>query len=236
MLRACVVVVISAGAAMRNIRLGKGQVSGLLQLLVVVLVIIGALLMSNALKPSGRSAGWQAGGGEARAVTVSLVQPASISQRLTVDLSGVVQNRTSTDVAAQVGGRVVEVASAFRTGGTIESGGLIFQIERREYELALERTLAEIAAAESEIELLETEADLARLYERTLADLAGSGMESVASLALTHAVEIADTLPPGMELQRLRARVADTPPMSRAHARLREAALAVLDRSGRPAS
>ncbi len=147
---------------MRKIRLGKGQISGLLQLLVVVLVIVGALLMSNALKPSGRPAGWQAGGDQARAVTVSVVDPVSISHRLTVNLSGVVQNRTSTDVAAQVGGRVVEVSSAFRTGGTIDAGGLIFQIERREYELALERTLAEIAAAESEVELLETEADLAR--------------------------------------------------------------------------
>ncbi len=161
MLRACVVLGISAGGAMRKIRLDKGQVSGLLQLLVVVLVIVGALLLSNALKPSSRPAGWQAGGGDARAVTVSLVTPAAVSHRLTVNLTGVVQNRTSTDVAAQVGGRVVDVAPAFRPGGTIAAGGLIFQIERREYELALERTLAEIAGAKSEIELLETEADLA---------------------------------------------------------------------------
>jgi RND family efflux transporter MFP subunit len=75
-----------------------------------------------------------------------------------VRLNGVVEARTITSVIPQVAGRVVNVASAFRPGASVARGDVLFRIDPSDYRLAVERTLAEIEVARSDLARLEAEA------------------------------------------------------------------------------
>jgi RND family efflux transporter MFP subunit len=61
-------------------------------------------------------------------------------------------------VIPQVTGRVVKVSPGFRPGASVAKGDVLFVIDPSDYELAVERTLAEIEAARSELTRLEAEA------------------------------------------------------------------------------
>ena len=130
--------------------------AGWFQLLFVVTVVGGAILVSVSLKPetSNRFS--------TRApdlVVVSVVEPQSTAYEPSISLNGVVEARSVTDVIPQVSGRVIDVSPAFRPGAAFAEGDLLFRIEPSDYELAVERTLAEIEAARSELALLEAQAE-----------------------------------------------------------------------------
>ncbi len=130
--------------------------TGALQLLFVVGVVGTALLLSLSLRPE------QNGAPPARTAAglkVSVVAPAAIAYRPKLSLSGTVAARTVTNIVPEVPGRIVEVSDAFRPGGYLNAGEVVFRIEPADYELAVERTLAEIEAARSELTLLEAEAE-----------------------------------------------------------------------------
>lgn len=128
--------------------------AGLLQLGFVVLVVGAAIFASASMKPDGKSNRTRRADD---AVAVAVYEPVETTFRPTVHLNGVVESRTLTDVIPQVGGRVVEVSPAFRPGAEVEAGTVLFVIEQADYELAVERTLTEISAAESELALLEAQ-------------------------------------------------------------------------------
>ena len=124
--------------------------AGTFQLLFVVAVVGAAILFSVALKPE------QPGAFAKRmpqAVSVSVVAPGEAVYRPTVSLNGVVESRTVTDIIPQVSGRVVEVSPGFRAGARVARGDILLRINPADYELAVERTLAEIEAARSELAL-----------------------------------------------------------------------------------
>jgi len=129
--------------------------AGALQLAFVIGVVGLALLLSTSLRPdsSGPSSA-------ARSIepVVSIVTPVATPYRPSVRLNGVVQARTVTRIIPQVSGRVVEVSAAFRPGASVSTDGVLFVIDPSDYELAVERTLAEIEAARSELTRLEAEA------------------------------------------------------------------------------
>lgn len=130
--------------------------TGALQLLFVVGVVGAALLLSLSLRPE------QNGAPPLRAAAglpVSVVVPATITYRPELSLSGTVAARTVTNIVPEVQGRIIEVSDAFRPGGYLNAGEVLFRIDPSDYELAVERTLAEIESARSELTLLEAEAD-----------------------------------------------------------------------------
>jgi len=129
--------------------------AGALQLIFVIGVIGLALLLSISLRPdsSGPSAP-----APSTDIAVSIVTPVATPFRPSVSLNGVVQARTVTRVIPQVSGRVVNVSRAFRPGASVAKGEMLFVIDPSDYELAIERTLAEIEAARSELTRLEAEA------------------------------------------------------------------------------
>jgi len=133
---------------------------GLGQLAFVVIVIGGALALSEAIKPRPAEAG---GNPEVAAAepSVSLVAPQVADYAPSLALSGVVENRSKADISAQVGGRVVSVSPMFKSGLPIRRGEVLFEIEPQDFELALESSRAEIAAARGELLQLKTAADLA---------------------------------------------------------------------------
>lgn len=129
--------------------------AGAFQLVFVVAVVGFALLLSATLKPDASA------GPPARVsaeVPVSVVAPEPVAFRPVLDLNGVVEARTVTDLVPQVGGRIVEVSPAFRPGSYVREGQLLFRIDPADYELAIERTAAEIEGARSDLALLEAQA------------------------------------------------------------------------------
>ena len=88
---------------------------------------------------------------------MSVVQPVPSEYKPQIKLNGVVEARTVTSIVPQVGGKVVEVSPSFRSGASVASGEVLFVIDPSDYKLAVERTLADIEMARSELARLEAE-------------------------------------------------------------------------------
>ncbi len=120
----------------------------------VVGVVGAALAISASLKPEKRFVP-PSSAPDRQAVTV--VTPEEIPFSPTISLNGVVEARTVTNVIPQVAGRVIEVSPSFRDGAFVSEGDILFVIDPSDYELAVERTLAEIEVARSDLLRLEAE-------------------------------------------------------------------------------
>lgn len=129
--------------------------AGAFQLVFVIAVVGSAIMLSASLKPESSSVRPKVA---ADRIPVSVVDPVSATYVSRVRLNGVVEARTVTSIIPQVSGRIVDVAPGFRTGARVEQGDVLFVIDRSDYELAVDRTLAEIEVARSELARLEAEA------------------------------------------------------------------------------
>ena len=169
--------------------------AGWFQLLFVLVVVGAALLVSTSLKPESSNR-WGAGAAP-RAIPVSVVPPEATDYAPMVDLNGVVEARTLTNVVPQVTGRVVEVSADFRPGARFEAGDVLFRIEAADYELAVERTLAEIEIARADLARLEAEAEAERQIwnqqytDREIPDLIARVPQIAATEARIHSGEAA---------------------------------------------
>ena len=139
--------------------------AGAFQLVFVIAVVGSAALLSASLKPDARDPRPRAA---AERVPVTVVAPVRTAYTPRVELNGVVEARTITSIIPQVDGRVVEVSPAFRPGAAVRRGEVLFRIDPSDYELAVERTLADIEVARSELAQLEAEAAAEReVWQRT---------------------------------------------------------------------
>lgn len=129
--------------------------AGAVQLAFVVGIVGLALLFSVSLRPDSSPARPAA---PAKEQAVSVVTPLAAPYRPSVRLNGVVEARTVTSVIPQVSGRVIAVSENFRPGASVSKGELLFRIDPSDYRLAIERTLAEIEVARSDLARLEAEA------------------------------------------------------------------------------
>ncbi len=129
--------------------------AGWLQLAIVVTVVGGSVLLSTSLGPDPapvRSAKPEA------PLTVTVVTPVVSNYRPDLTLTGTVEASTVTNIVPQVSGKVIHVSPSFRPGARISKGELLFAIETSDYELAMQRTLADIEIARSDLIRLEAEA------------------------------------------------------------------------------
>ncbi len=129
--------------------------AGAFQLAFVVAVVGLAVLLSATLKPDTKSGPPTRVAAE---IPVTVVSPEPIDFRPALQLNGVVEARTVTDLVPQVRGRVIEVSPDFRPGAFVREGQVLFRIDPTDYELAIERTAAEIEGARSDLALLEAQA------------------------------------------------------------------------------
>lgn len=128
--------------------------AGSFQLVFVIAVVGSAVLLSASLQPETSAIRPKAA---VSSVPVSIVEPVQIAFNPRVKLNGVVEARTVTSVIPQVAGRVVDVSPSFRPGATVSQGDVLFVIDPSDYELAVDRTLAEIEIARSELARLVAE-------------------------------------------------------------------------------
>jgi len=168
--------------------------AGSLQLLFVVAIVGGAILLSVSLKPDSYS---RPASQPSDAPVVSVTLPEASSFQPLINLNGVVTARTTTDVIPQVGGKIIAVSPDFRSGGAFAKGDVLFRVEPSDYELAVERTLAEIEAARSELALLEAQSVAEReiwnqqFADRQIPDLIAKVPQIAAAKARIHSGEAA---------------------------------------------
>jgi RND family efflux transporter MFP subunit len=170
------------------------RLAGWFQLLFVVAVVGAAILVSISLQPDSSNRVTRS---TSDAVAVSVVAPEPVEFEPAVRLNGVVATRTLTNLVPQVGGRVVEVSASFRPGASFAKGDVLFRIDPADYELAVERTLAEIEAARSELALLEAQAAAEQqvwdqqFSDRKIPDLVARVPQIAAAKARIHSGEAA---------------------------------------------
>jgi RND family efflux transporter MFP subunit len=129
--------------------------AGWWQLAIVVAVVGGSILLSASLGPD--PAPVRSAKPEAR-LTVTVKNPVVSSYRPDLTLTGTVEASTITNLVPQVSGKIVEVSSSFRPGARVSKGELLFAIDPSDYELAMQRTMADIEIARSDLIRLEAEA------------------------------------------------------------------------------
>ncbi|MCY4057780.1 MAG: efflux RND transporter periplasmic adaptor subunit [Gammaproteobacteria bacterium] len=91
---------------------------------------------------------------------VETVRARSETVRMSVTAHGAVVPKTQSNLVAEVSGSVVSVAPAMVSGGFFKKGDVLVEIERLDYDVALERARANLASAESELDNAE------KAYER----------------------------------------------------------------------
>ncbi|MGK0500523.1 MAG: RND family efflux transporter MFP subunit [Oceanicoccus sp.] len=70
--------------------------------------------------------------------------------RISVSAQGTISPSTETLLIAEVTGRIIEVAKAFKVGGFFNQGDVLLRIDQRDYLTDLKRAEAAVASAESE--------------------------------------------------------------------------------------
>lgn len=109
-------------------------------------------------------------------VKVLTMQPESV--QLTVRSQGTVLPRTESDLSAEVSGRIIEVADAFRAGGSFRKGDVLLKIDPADYEAAVAASRADLANAELAL------AQEAALAEQAAADWTALGQGEAGDLTL----------------------------------------------------
>ncbi|MCW9012245.1 MAG: efflux RND transporter periplasmic adaptor subunit [Gammaproteobacteria bacterium] len=82
--------------------------------------------------------------------------------RIPVQSQGMVEAKTKIKLVAEVAGKVSEVFSLQNSGGFFKQGELLLQIDARDYELAIVKAKAQVAAAQQLLARAEAEAEQAR--------------------------------------------------------------------------
>lgn len=135
---------------------------GIAQLVFVIAVIAAAIGLSNALKGQVSDRAPQIAdlrGNAAISVRIADIETVRYTPRVSVN--GTIQATAEVSVSPQVSGEIRFVSDAFRAGSEVKQGDRLFQIDRADYLLAVERAEADIAAAQSDLQQLQAEAAIA---------------------------------------------------------------------------
>lgn len=140
----------------------SGWAAGLFQLVFVIAVIAAALGLSRALKGQVSERAPQIADlrGDA-AISVRIADLTISDFAPEIRVNGTVQAAAEVAVSPQVSGEVVFVSDRFRAGAEVKKGDRLFEIDRADFVLAVERAESEIAAAQSDLQQLEAEAAIA---------------------------------------------------------------------------
>ena len=140
----------------------SGWTIGLIQLVFVIGVIAAAIGLSRALQMQvSQSAPQLADMRGSDAISVRIADIETLTYTPLTRVNGTVQATAEVSVSPQVSGEIKRVSAQFRPGTEIQKGTLLFEIDRADYVLAVQRAEAEIASAQSDLQQLEAEAALA---------------------------------------------------------------------------
>ncbi len=82
--------------------------------------------------------------------------------QISLEATGTVEIRNTVSLSPQIGGQVIAVADSLRVGGSFAADEVLFSIDPRDYQLALDQAKASLAGAEARLKLRQAESDAAR--------------------------------------------------------------------------
>ncbi len=123
----------------------------------VLLASIGVLVLINATKPQPDVAATPP-----RPLSVYTALAQAGASQLRVETHGEVRATVSSDIVAQVAGRVVAVSPEFIEGGKFAPGEALLTIDDTDYRAAVNEAEARLAAAKVDLEQALADADVAR--------------------------------------------------------------------------
>ena len=135
---------------------------GGLQIAIVAVAVIAAFFFARAPGADDVGPSPHATAAETTPL-VRVIRPQRSSTVLRVAATGSVDVRNHVALTPQVGGRVVRVSPALRAGGAFAAGEELLVIDRRDFELAQESALANVAGAEANLKLQEAQSEAARI-------------------------------------------------------------------------
>lgn len=124
--------------------------------LIVVVAIVVAVVMSR-LRPEPEQTE-----PTVSSVLVDVMPVQARDAAISVPSQGTVEPRTETSLIAQVSGQVTEVSESFESGGFFREGELLLKLDDRDYQAAVTRAEASVAAARSALAQEQGQADVAR--------------------------------------------------------------------------
>lgn len=137
----------------------KGENLGRFQLVMVVVVLVGAVLITSLLG-SSRSALERSDTKELAPLVATIdVQPAT--HRIFVEGSGTVETGADVNIVPQISGRIEWMNPDMRSGGRFAANEVVFRVEPIEYKLAVQNQQANVASAQTEWELEQAEGQAA---------------------------------------------------------------------------
>lgn len=180
-----------------------------LMLSIPALLVGGAVTTCSTLVALRDAPQKQGEGPKPRLVATRTVAPEDA--RVTVTVQGTVTPRTETSLVSEVAGKVRSVSPAFVAGGFFREGDVLLQIDPGDYEAALKRAEAELAAARAALAQEVARAEQAR---KDWESLGRSGKPSPLVLREPYVDEArarvkaaeADVATAGRELERTRIR------------------------------
>ena len=137
--------------------------SGTLQIGLILLFVVGLGTYAFTLRdPAVEQRSSQIGSSRVNALpVVNVLLPDSIARDVLVDVTGTINARSYVELVPEVSGRVVEVSPSLRAGGSFTFGEVLIGIDERDFRLAVEQANAEVASAESNLLLQQTEGAVA---------------------------------------------------------------------------
>ena len=114
-----------------------------------IVVVVGGIAFAALIVATGPDLDTQPQPEQVPAVQTMQALPQPV--RMTVIAHGTVMPKTESSLVAEVSGRVVSVSPAMVSGGFFAEGDVLVEIERIDYEVALEQSRANLASAQSEL-------------------------------------------------------------------------------------
>jgi RND family efflux transporter MFP subunit len=139
---------------------------GLLQLVLVIVVVVAAVGVTRLLQAKKETAQQSETASRGLFVTTEEVMPGSYQMQF--ETTGSVAARAQVGVIPQVAGRVDSVLESFYAGGFFQKDEVLFQIDPRDYAFQVDLREAEVARAETSLQLERAEAEAALAEWRQL--------------------------------------------------------------------
>ncbi|MEZ0151228.1 MAG: efflux RND transporter periplasmic adaptor subunit [Candidatus Reddybacter sp.] len=166
------------------------------QLLLVVVIIVGAVMLSRVFSNSRQVLHISE---EESRLPVSVVAVQTGAHAVAITTTGRVAPRNTVGLTPQVSGRVLWVDDSLYSGGYFKADAVLFRIEQSDYLNALAKEQAAVAKADTSLALEQAEADAA------LAEWRGLNAEQAAPPLVSRVPQIAQAK---AELAAARARLA----------------------------
>ena len=139
------------------------QYSGVLQICVIALLLFLTFAYTRAptAEEISKRPSPTAGSESAEERLVSVIRPIPIRTVPNIESTGTLDVRAYVTLSSQVGGRVVSVSNALRTGGSFTANEELLVIDPSDFKLNVEQAQADIDSAEATLKLRNAESAVA---------------------------------------------------------------------------